>query len=199
MQRGRKRARRMQRMWTPSEAGKHMLKCAGCGDSVHKKEECSKIKRNRRERINLDKWNCMKCANPERYLREQEKEKRRMEETETKEKKKCNICRKAIRANKNDQACLRCTRCKKDVHLKQECSGETREATKKLDREKWICITCTEIEEEQGKRRTGRRSDEGETRGMEYITSGKTSKQRSECYSGMRIRSCQRRMSSRQS
>ena len=156
--------------------GNTMLKCAGCGDSVHKKEECSKIKRNRRERINLDKWNCMKCANPERYLREQEKERRRMEETGTKEKKKCNICRKAIRANKNDRACLRCTRCKKDVHLKQECSGETREATKKLDREKWICITCTEIEEEQGKRRTGRRSDEGETREMEYITSGKTSK-----------------------
>ena len=71
-----------------------------------------------------------------------------MEETGTKEKKKCNICRKTIQTNKNNQACLR--RPPQAGMLR----GDKRD-TKDLDGEKWICITCTKIEEKQGRRRTG--------------------------------------------
>ena len=104
----------------------------------------------------------MKCNNPERYAREKAKEKEREETTGSKEKRKCFICKGDINVlysgenrDKITYKCLTCSRCKKFLHFKPECSGETREGRGRVDETTWVCPTCTEEEAEKEKKGTG--------------------------------------------
>ncbi len=46
--------------------GNKMLRCSECNETMHKQEECSRISRSRLTKINLGKWKCTICVNPER-------------------------------------------------------------------------------------------------------------------------------------
>ena len=155
---------------TKTRKGQILLKCVECMETMHKREECSKMKRSRLEYINLAKWKCTKCSNPERYEKEKNQEQERLERTGSRDKRKCRICKQLIRATHN---CLSCTKCKQDIHLKKECSGESREGLKKLDRDRWECVTCTELEAEKEKRENTPRIN---TKEIEYITKGELNK-----------------------
>ena len=150
--------------------GQKMLECCECKDTVHKQETCSGTSRSRLSSLRNNRWKCKKCINPERYEREKQMEKARLEKTGSKEKRKCNICKKLIRDTHN---CLKCSKCKSDIHLKKECSGESRDTLKRLNQDQWQCPTCTDREAEQEKRKTLVRGEGSE---VEYVTNENNNK-----------------------
>ena len=143
--------------------GQALIKCTECLETMHKKEDCSNIKRGKMKYIRWEIWKCRKCCNPERYEREQQQAQTRIEATGSRDKRKCRMCKQQIRATYD---CLVCSKCNKDVHLKKECSGETREAIKKMNRATWECTSCVEREAEKERNKTQQRNA---TKEVEYV------------------------------
>ena len=143
------------------------VRCAKCEKYCHMQRACSGVSRDHLKKINLSRWLCQECKDPEGYNR-----RARQDNHQEEEKAKCSICKGIIKAGSRR---LNCSRCKKNIHLQIKCSGETKEATKKggMNISKWICLTCTEEEAERSakKNRTENPRDE-----IEIITEWKKEK-----------------------
>ena len=113
------------------EGNSNLLRCSQCQNNIHKKEECSRVKKGRIKLTDMRTWACKNCTDPGR---------------EHTAKQKCNTCRQFFREG-NDK--FVCVRCKKGVHKKIECSRLTRDAEKTLDKATWVCPKCMDIEEEE--------------------------------------------------
>ena len=68
---------------------------------------------------------------------------------------------------------MNCSRCSKNVHYKDVCSGETKKSIEVLDRGKWVCLRCTEEEAERESRKHASGNGEEE---IEYVTKNDVAK-----------------------
>ena len=126
----------------------------------------------RRQYIKEDKWKCVKCENPDLYARNQQKTNERNENPGRVGRGKCPMSQNCLKFRAGD-GFFTCTRCDKDIHLKPECSGVSREARKTLDLSSWICPGCNQKEAERQARINAPRV---EVNRVEYVLKGKLNK-----------------------
>ena len=146
------------------------VRCSKCEEYCHLQRACSGVSRDHLKKLNLNRWLCQECKDPDRYARQRRQP--TGEEHAEGVKTKCALCKGIIKAGARR---MTCSKCKKDTHLQQKCSGETKEATKKgaMDTSKWFCPTCTEEEAE----RTARQNrGDNPVEEIEIISGGKTEK-----------------------
>jgi hypothetical protein len=127
--------------------GNLYLECTQCNDVMHKKFECSYLKRSQEEKSNPARWRCLRCTDPARY--EKTKERKKGRDPTTGKGGKYSICHGLIRTT---NPFMTCSHCKKLTHVKEDCSGETVEGRKRVNKETWKCLTCVQEEEERKKR-----------------------------------------------
>ena len=70
---------------------------------------------------------------------------------------------------------MNCSLCKKDIHLHDPCSGETRKARENIVMDQWVCPTCTD---EEAEREARRNREENPLEEIEIISGGKTNKEK---------------------
>ena len=138
------------------------MECNKCEKPCHKKSDCSGVSRDRVRMMKEGSWRCKECKDPEAYARVEERKREGAGQ-----KSNCFICKKMIKATDRR---MECSRCKKETHLKEGCSGETRKAIAGIEMEKWVCPRCTDVEAEREARKNREDNPEQE---IEFVVGGK--------------------------
>ena len=144
------------------KAGDRHLECNKCEKPCHKKSDCSGVSRDRVRMMKEGSWRCKECKDPEAYARVEERKREGAGQ-----KSNCFICKKMIKATDRR---MECSRCKKETHLKEGCSGETRKAIAGIEMENWVCPRCTDVEAEREARKNREDNPEQE---IEFVVGGK--------------------------
>jgi exonuclease III len=115
---------------------KTRIRCTQCMQYIHKRYECSRLKKSRRKKAIQNKlWKCINCKDPTK--------KHGMIRS-------CGMCGRCI---KNGVDCLKCNECNKSIHKQHRCSDLQPTEQKRINRLNWRCKGCIEKEEESEERR----------------------------------------------
>ena len=144
--------------------GDNHLECVRCQKPCHKKSDCSGMSRDRIRLMKKDTWVCKECKDPETYAIQAARK------SGAGRKAKCFICKKLIRSNDRR---MECSTCKKETHIKETCSGETRKAIESIKMENWKCPRCIDVEKERLKRNN--RKDNPDS-SVQFVSSGTTTR-----------------------
>ena len=117
--------------------GDNHLECKECNKPCHKNPCCSGMSRDRIRLMREGTWVCKECKDPEAYARTVARDK-----AGAGKKSNCFICKKMIKASDRR---MECSNCKKETHLKEECSGEIRKAINSMVISEWQCPRCIDV------------------------------------------------------
>ena len=132
--------------------GNDFLTCKKCKGTFHKQKGCSGETKHRLYYMTNSRrtnWRCRTCKGVTPQSRNEHTDntsganRRNTDESTTRY---CRICKGIVRRGYDS---LECSECGKPVHKKKECSDETIETVKKLDRAVWRCRGCIQSEAER--------------------------------------------------
>jgi len=134
--------------------GSDFMTCKACKGTFHKQMNCSGETKHRIENMTNSRkvnWICTDCRRALNHARPTITTEAVEDTINKPEARKCRTCKGIVRQGYDF---LECSECKKPVHKKKDCSDESTDAIKKLDRTTWRCRGCIQAEAERETRRS---------------------------------------------